>query len=114
MSWTVPPPPPPPSKPPIRTGRVFGGIGIAFGAQVVAVLIGVGIAAAVGFAGLWVEIVLQVLLCIACIVFGTLWIAHRDRGIGLGVLIGWGISVLVFPVIGIGVCIALINNQGTV
>ncbi|MFI5907147.1 hypothetical protein [Dactylosporangium sp. NPDC051541] len=113
MSWTVPPPPPPP-KPPIRTGRVFAGIGIAFGAQVVAVLIGVAIAAAVGVAGLWVEIVLQVVLFIACLALGIIWIAHKDRGIGLGLLIGWGVSVLIFPVIGIGVCIALLNNQGTV
>jgi hypothetical protein len=111
MSWTVPPPPQPP-KPPIRTGRVFAGIGIVFGAQVVSVGLGIALAATVGVAGLWVEIVLQAVLAIACIVLGIVWIAQKDRGLGLGLLIGWGASVLIFPVIGIGVCVALINNSG--
>jgi hypothetical protein len=60
--------------------------------------------------GFYLEIVLQILLFLACLVVGIVWIARKDRGIGLGILIGWGASVIIFPVAGIGVCLALINQ----
>jgi ABC-type uncharacterized transport system permease subunit len=110
--WSVPPPPPGPDRP-IRTGRVFGGIGLAFLGQVVAIGLG-ALAIYLGdTAGVYVGVLLQVLLFVACLVLGIVWIARRDRGLGLGLLIGWGVTVLVFPVVGIGVCIALLNNQGS-
>ncbi|MGI5244779.1 hypothetical protein [Dactylosporangium sp. CA-139066] len=116
QGWTVPPPPGP--ERPIRTRRVFAGIGFAFLGQVVAILLGV-LAVYIGgqssnsenaLIGVYLEILLQVLLFIACLIVGIVWIARRDRGIGLGILIGWGVTVLVFPVVGIGVCLALVNQ----
>ncbi|HTJ35871.1 MAG TPA: hypothetical protein VL738_21835 [Dactylosporangium sp.] len=117
--WSASPPPPGPERP-IRTKRVFAGIGLAFLGQVVVILIGVA-AIVIGnqsgdsenaLIGFYVEIVLQVLLFLACLIIGIVWIARRDRGLGLGLLIGWGVTVLVFPVVGIGVCLTLVN-QGT-
>jgi magnesium-transporting ATPase (P-type) len=119
VSWTVPPPPPPPGpQRPIHTRRVFAGIGLVFAAQVVAVLIGLAVVligsrsansenAVLGF---YVEIFLQVALFVACLVTGIVWIVRKDRGVGLGLLIGWGASVLICPVIGIGACLALVNQ----
>ena len=120
--WTVPPPPPPPRGPerPIRTGRVFAGIGLAVAGQVVAVGLGI-LAVYLGaqssdsdnaMVGFSVGILLQVVLFVLCLVFGIIWIARKDRGLGLGLLIGWGVTVLVFPVVGVGVCIAVLNSQG--
>jgi hypothetical protein len=120
--WSVPPPPPPPGpERPIRTKRVFAGIGLAFLGQVVAILLGV-LAVYIGgqsgdsenaLLGFYLEIALQILLFLACLIIGIIWIVRRDRGIGLGLLIGWGVTVLVFPVVGIGVCLAILN-QGQV
>ncbi|MFG2036749.1 hypothetical protein [Dactylosporangium sp. NPDC048998] len=117
--WSVPPPPPQPGPDrPIRTKRVFGGIGLAFLGQVLAILVGLA-AVIIGsnsansenaLIGFYLEILLQILLFVACLVFGIVWIARKDRGIGLGILIGWGVSVLVFPVAGIGVCLAIVNQ----
>ena len=116
--WSVPPPPGPPERP-IRTRKVLAGIGLAVLGQVAT--IGLGLVAILAFSqtgdnenallGLWAEIVLQVVLFVACLVLGTVWIARKDRGLGLGLLIGWAVSVLVFPVAGIGVCIAIVNSQ---
>jgi magnesium-transporting ATPase (P-type) len=115
--WSVPQPPPGPQRP-IRTRRVFAGIGLVFGAQIVAILLGV-LAVVIGnqsddsdnaLLGYYLEVALQVVLFIACLVLGIVWIARRDRGLGIGLLIGWGVTVLVFPVVGIGVCIALLNQ----
>ncbi|WP_432836007.1 hypothetical protein [Dactylosporangium sp. CA-092794] len=115
--WTVPPPPPGPQRP-IRTRRVFAGIGLVFLGQVVVILLGV-VAVVIGsqnansenaVLGIYLELLLQVALFVACLVVGIVWISRKDRGIGLGILIGWGVSVLVFPVAGIGVCLALVNQ----
>ncbi|GAA4248035.1 hypothetical protein [Dactylosporangium darangshiense] len=116
--WSASPPPGP--ERPIHTKRVFAGIGLAFLGQVVVIFIGVA-AIVIGnqsgdsenaLIGFYVEILLQVLLFLACLIVGIVWIARRDRGLGLGLLIGWGVTVLVFPVAGIGVCLTLVN-QGT-
>jgi hypothetical protein len=115
--WSVPPPPPEPGRP-IRTSRVFAGIGLAILGQVVTILLGV-LAVYLGsrssdsqnaIIGFYFEIVLQVVLFIACLVVGIVWISRRDRGLGLGILIGWGLTVVVFPVVGIGVCLTLVNQ----
>ncbi|MEV4511479.1 hypothetical protein AB0K00_21200 [Dactylosporangium sp. NPDC049525] len=124
--WTVPPPPPlPPNGQdrPIRGRKVAAGLGIAAGGQVLA--IGIGVLVTILFAasdnsdnallGVYLEMLLQLALFVACLVVGIVWITRRDRGLGLGILIGWAVSVIVFPVAGIGVCIALVNaNSGTV
>lgn len=117
--WTTPPPPPPPGPArPIRPKRVFGGIGLAFLGQVVTIVLGL-VAVVIGsqsadsenaLLGLYLEVVLQIVLFVVCLVIGVVWIARKDRGIGLGILIGWGVSVLVFPVAGITVCLAIVNQ----
>ncbi|MET7392508.1 hypothetical protein ABZS66_03320 [Dactylosporangium sp. NPDC005572] len=119
--WTVPPPPPPPFGPerPIRGKKVFAGIGLAALGQVL--VIGLGVLLTFLFAqsgngenallGVYAEILLQILLFLACLTFGIIWIVQKDRGIGLGLIIGWAVSVLVFPIAGIGVCIAIVNSQ---
>ncbi|GAA2603647.1 hypothetical protein GCM10010399_38250 [Dactylosporangium fulvum] len=117
-NWTVPPPPG--EERPIRGKKVFAGIGLAALGQVAA--IGLGVLATFLFAmsensenallGIYLEILLQVLLFIACLILGIVWIAQKDRGIGLGLIIGWAVSVLIFPIAGIGVCIAIVNSQG--
>ncbi|WP_433216148.1 hypothetical protein ACQP00_07210 [Dactylosporangium sp. CS-047395] len=121
MSWTVPPPPPPPGpERPIRTRQVFLGIGLVLAAQVVAVLLGVGAVvlgnnssnSENGLLGVWLEVILQVAIFVACLTIGIVWIVRKDRGLGLGLLIGWGASVLICPVVGIGVCLAIVSNQG--
>lgn len=120
--WTVPPPPPPPGdQRPIRGRKVAAGLGLAALGQVAAIGLGLLVTIALGqtensenaWLGVYLEILLQVLLFIACLVFGIVWIARKDRGIGLGLLIGWAVSTLVFPIAGIGVCIAILNSMGT-
>lgn len=123
--WTVPPPPqlpPPPQDRPIRGRKVALGLGFATLGQLVTIGLGV-LATFVGGAsansenallGIYLEVVLQLLLFVACLVVGIVWIARRDRGLGLGILIGWAVSVIVFPVAGIGICVALLSsNSGT-
>jgi hypothetical protein len=123
MTWTVPPPPQPPGEDrPIHGRKIAAGIGIAAAAQVLAILIGVGATIAGGASdnsenallGVYLEMLLQLVLFIACLVVGIVWIVRRDRGFGIGILIGWAVSIIVFPVAGIGVCIAVLNaNSGT-
>ncbi|GAA3186457.1 hypothetical protein ACFO1B_11810 [Dactylosporangium siamense] len=120
--WTVPSPPPPNGQErPIRGRKVAAGLGIAAGAQVLAIGIGVLVTIALASTdnsenalfGVYLELLLQLVLFVACLVIGIVWIARRDRGLGLGILIGWAVSVIVFPVAGIGVCIAIVNaNTG--
>ena len=119
--WTVPPPPPQGEDRPIRGRKVAAGLGIAVGGQVLA--IGIGVAVTILFAtsdksenallGIYLEMLLQLVLFVACLVVGIVWIVRRDRGLGLGILIGWAVSVIVFPVAGIGVCIALVNANSS-
>jgi hypothetical protein len=119
MTWTAPPPPLPPGpQRPIRTGRVFAGIGVAFAAQVVAILIGLAVVllgsrsanSENALIGLYLEIALQLAVFAACLTVGIIWIVRKDRGFGLGLLIGWAVSVLVFPVAGIGICVAILSQ----
>ena len=117
--WTTPPPPPPPERP-IRGRKVAAGIGWAALGQVVA--IGVGVLVTILLArgdnsenalyGVYLEMLLQLVLFVACVALGIVWIVRRDRGLGIGLLIGWAVSVIVFPFAGIGVCIALVNSSG--
>jgi len=115
--WTVPPPPPPGGDRPIRGRKVAAGIGLAALGQVLTIGLGVGSIFLLGsfgagdaaIYGIYIEVILQILLFLGCLIFGVVWILNRDRGIGLGLIIGWAVSVLVFPVVGIGVCLAVVN-----
>jgi hypothetical protein len=119
--WTPPPPPDPGvggGKRPIRTGRVWAGIGIAIGAHLLTILI--GWIAALLLSGekvvnfLFVTGAAQVLLAIAALATGiTLIVKGRDGGIGVGIVIGWAVGLIISPVIGFGVCVTLVNNNGS-
>ncbi len=112
--WTVPPLPPSGGRP-IRGAKVAAGIGVAILGHLVT--IGIGVVAVIGAANssvAWLYLALagQVALFVACLTIGIVWIVKRDRGFGLGLLIGWAVGVIVLPVVGFGVCVALLN-QGT-
>ena len=112
--WTVPPPPPSGDRP-IRGGKVAAGIGVAIAGHLVTIGVAVlGILLTNAAAWLVVALVLQVALFAACLTIGIVWIVKRDRGFGLGLLIGWAVGVIVLPVVGFGVCVALINQGSTV
>lgn len=121
--WTAPPPPPMryggPDRP-IRGARVAAGIGLA----ILGHLLTIGLTVLVAFlearGGLangdaWfllVGMASQVLLFVGCIVLGILQIVRGDRGIGVGVLIGWAVGVIVLPVVGFGLCIWAFSQAG--
>jgi hypothetical protein len=112
--WTVPPPPPGQPTARLKAGRVWGGIGIAMAGHVATILIAIGLVAVdprTGF-GLVLGLVLQVLLFIACLTVGIVLIVRQERGIGLGLLIGWAVGVIVFPVIGFGICLYYFSQLG--
>ena len=115
--WTVPPPPPQPGGKPIRTGKVWAGIGLAIAAHVVSVVLMVVLAFAMpgsdalGYS-LWAGLLGQLVVFIGCLTFGIIWIAKYDRGIGIGLLIGWAAGVIVLPVVGFGICVAAISQSG--
>jgi hypothetical protein len=114
--WTVPPPPLPlpggRPRPPIRTGKVFLGIGLA----ILGHLVVIGAIVLVAYvsqdlnASLIVGLVGELVLFVACLAVGIVWITRRDRGIGVGLLIGWAVGALVLPVVGFGVCVALVSG----
>lgn len=111
--WTVPPPPPSGDRP-IRGGKVAAGIGVAIAGHLLTIGVAVvGVAATT--AGVWlvVALALQLALFVACLTIGIVWIVKRDRGFGLGLLIGWAVGVIVLPVVGFGVCVALLNQGST-
>lgn len=102
---------------PIRGGRVAAGVGIALGGHALTVVV-----PALGFVadnedlagiGLLVMLGAQLLLALACLVVGIVLTVKQDGGIGIGLLIGWGIGLLIAPVVGFGLCVAAFN-AGTV
>ena len=115
--WTPPPPPEAAGKRPIRTGRVWTGIGIALSGHLLTILIGWVIALlisgepALNF--LFIAGGGQVVLAIAALVAGIiLTVKGRDGGIGVGLIIGWAVGLIISPVIGFGVCVSLVNSGG--
>lgn len=105
-------PPPPPGQRPIRGARIALGIGIALGAHLLTIGLGVGVGAiAAGSDPVTPAVITlfatQVLVFLGCLVAGILLIVRSDRGLGIGLLIGWAVGVIVLPVIGVGICIAL-------
>jgi hypothetical protein len=111
--WTVPQPPPSGDRP-IRGGKIAAGIGLAMLGHLIT--IGIGVLAVIGAANasigwLYLGLGAQVALFVACLTVGIVWIVKRDRGLGIGLLVGWAVGVIVLPVIGFGVCVALLNSQ---
>jgi hypothetical protein len=119
---SVPPPPgsfevprgmgPRPRRP-IRGGRVAAGVGIALGGHVLSIVVPV-VGAAAGsedlmWSGLLVMLGAQLLLALACLVLGIVLTVKQDGGIGIGLLIGWGVGLLIVPVVGFGLCVAAFN-----
>jgi hypothetical protein len=117
--WTTPPPPRMPGDRPIHGRRVAQGIGIAIGAHLVSIALSVAVLLLTrnssSQVSIWsiVSLGAQLLVFVGCLVFGILGLTRGDRGRGLGLLIGWAVGVIVLPVIGAGVCIAVLNAQGT-
>jgi hypothetical protein len=123
----VPPPPPgsfevprgigPRPRRQIRGGRVAAGVAIALGGHVLSIVVAVvGVAAGseeLAWTGLLVMLGAQLLLALACLVVGIVLTVKQDGGIGIGLLIGWGVGLLIAPVAGFGLCIAALN-AGTV
>jgi hypothetical protein len=104
-------PPPPPGPRPVRGARVALGIGIALGAHLLTIGLGVAVGALARASdqvtpALITLFVAQLLVFIGCLVAGILLIVRSDRGMGIGLLIGWALGVFVLPVIGVGLCIA--------
>jgi hypothetical protein len=124
--WTPPPPPPEPAgsgKRPIQTRRVWAGIGIALGGHLLTILIGWLASLIFSSAGesretqalnfVFIAGAAQVVLAIAALVVGIiLAVKGRDGGIGVGIIIGWAVGLIISPVVGFGVCVAIINGSG--
>lgn len=52
----------------------------------------------------------QVILAIVALAVGITLAVKRDGGVGVGLLIGWAVGLIVAPVVGFGVCVALIGS----
>jgi len=77
------------------------GIGLAFLGHILAIAIGIALAAS----GVGILLLLpELLLFVASLVFGILQLTRGDRGIGVGLLAGWGAGTVIFG----GACVALI------
>jgi hypothetical protein len=97
----------PPANPrPIRAGRVWAGIGLAFLGHLLAVGVGLAITtgtSTLGTYGLGLPLT-EFLVFAACMIAGILQLARGDRGLGVGLLVGWAVGALIFA----GACVALI------
>ena len=109
--WTVPPPEEDPRR--IRGTRVGLGIAIAFGAH--AASIGVGLAAGALdrdnqiMTAFGLIILGQLVVFIVCLTAGIVVLNRGDRGIGVGILIGWAVGLLVAPIVGFGICVNVLD-----
>ncbi|WP_412537694.1 hypothetical protein R8Z50_17660 [Longispora sp. K20-0274] len=103
MSWTVPPPPTRPSR----------GWMVPLG--ILAALIGHALTLVpllLPTVDLNLVLIGQGLLFVLCMLVGILLIVKGDRMLGTGILIGWAVGVIAFPVIGVGLCIAVLGKGG--
>ena len=97
-----------PNPRPIRASRVWMGIGLAFLGHILAMAIVIALAAS-GFGAQPGDLGLlflfpELLLFVASLVFGIMQLARGDRGIGVGLLVGWGTGTVICG----GTCVALI------
>jgi Ca2+/Na+ antiporter len=111
-----PPTPPPPEPRPIHGRKVGLGIAIALGLHVLVIAVGIGFPAlAVRPAdqlGTALVIILlgELLVFLASMIWGLMQLVRGDRGLGVGLLIGWAVGVFVLPVVGFGVCVATLSG----
>lgn len=112
-----PPSPQEPQAPPMKRGQVALGVAAAIVGHLLtvipaAVVLGdanpssnaIGTAAVLG-------LVAQAVVFLLCLVGGIVLLSQRggNRGLGLGLLVGWAVGVLVVPVVGFGLCVQAIN-----
>jgi len=92
---------------PIRASRVWAGIGLAFLGHILAICAGIGISSATsgmgGYSGFALPVA-ELLVLAACVSVGIVQLVRGDRGLGVGLLVGWAASAVVLA----GVCVALI------
>ncbi len=109
--WTTPAPPSTGARP-IRAGRVWAGIGLAVLAQLVlvAVLLG-GLVAAPAWDG-WILAAAgaELALLAGTVTAAVLLLTRGDRGLGVGLLVGWAVGVVLLPVAGLGVALYLYSQ----
>jgi hypothetical protein len=60
----------------------------------------------------WIMVALEALFLVACVAIGAVLMTRGERGIGLGLVIGWAVGVIVLPVVGAGVCVAVFATMG--
>jgi hypothetical protein len=58
-----------------------------------------------------VALIAQGVLFLVCLVVGIVQLSksNGNRGLGLGLLIGWALGLLVTPVVGFGLCVQALN-----
>jgi hypothetical protein len=108
--WTVPAPPRTAADRPIRGWRIMAGAVLAIAAHLV--VTGSGIAAIqAGFGDAYLEdgggilaflmlLFVQGLLVVLCALPGVMLLVFGDRGLGIGLLIGWAAGVAVLVLLG--------------
>lgn len=92
---------------PIRASRVWAGIGIAFLGHILAICVGIAISSGASGASPYFGFafpVLELVLLAACVIMGIIQLRRGDRGIGVGLLVGWAASAVIFA----GACVVLI------
>ena len=105
--------PPPPPQRPIRAGAVWAGIGFAVLGHLL--LAGLLAAALWGTRSAFDQEIIgggllgQLVLFVAVVTAGTVLIVKGDRGIGIGLFIGWAAGLIVLPLVGFGLCVAMIS-----
>jgi hypothetical protein len=115
--WTTPAPPPGNGGQRFRAGRVWAGIGLAILGHLLIIGLAVGLGLAGGGLGqsanwLVLGLVAQALLFVACLTFGIVLMVRGEKGIGLGLVIGWAAGVIGLPIIGFGACVVLLSGTG--
>jgi hypothetical protein len=94
---------------------VWLGIGIAFAGHLLTILIGWILAVVMSGESvalfLFVAAIGQIVVAIAALVVGIILVVRgQDGGVGVGLIIGWSIGLIITPIIGFGVCVALVNS----
>jgi len=114
--WTTPKPPHVPGSERLRpiVGRRVGlGVILAMLGHLVTVGAGfVAVSLRHGPDWLLVWVIGQVVLLIAAVTAGTVLLVRGDRGVGLGVFIGWGAGLVLTALIAIGVILLLLRTSG--
>jgi hypothetical protein len=110
---------PPPEDRPIHGRRVALGIGAVFAVHALLLTLAIVIPLSTVRSSDQIGVVLsaivgaELVLFVSCLVVGILQLVRGDRGVGVGLLVGWAVSVIVMPVVGFGVCVAIVSS-GTV